>query len=704
MSEAGESMNALLASLQERAKELDCLYRVDEILRQVDTPLSEVCEAVIGVIPPGWQYPEVCWARIELEGATIGPTHYEETVGKQQDDIVVQGKKVGSLCVHYSRAMPVEDDGPFLKEEVKLLRTICDRLGNYILQQRLHASVQQLEQKELGEVKQPACMWREGLDTIGWNQRCAVAAYLLEKLLREAIPEAGALYEAWTAESVIAGTEPLPDQSTMSADLITAILDLAANHFNDQKIHDLIEAWLRQNRHGVLTRVVNRNVSVADIADEIRHYHLVDNGNAIASPTRLRGIQAALVRRFLSDESDYLSVAGQYITLADFNTMLHQMVFSADSHGRLGGQGARFFLGEKIIKARRGEAPRLATIDTPKTWYVTSDVLFHFLHTHRLDDTVEQKYKPISQVEAEHNQIVHTFKNAQFPDDIVGSVQAALDDLGDGPLVVRHSSVLDGLPETSFAGRYRSIFVANQGSRRERLNAVLEAIAEVYASMFGPLPISYRSERGSLDLGEEMGLMIQQVVGTRVGKYFLPSFSGTACSRADQVWLPGLKERDGLIYLVPGLNLRQSERKDDDYPVLVAPGLPGKSIFNSFNDRIRYSPKNVHVLDLELKRHATVSLSELAAQGGREMSSADNVLSAAVEGELLRLNDDRVLSTDDNLIVTFEGLMLCTPVISQIKWVMRTFEEVIGGPVEISFASDGTKLFVLDYRLQDRSQ
>ena len=130
-------MNALLASLQERAKELDCLYRVDEILRRVDTPLHEICEKIVQTLPPGWQHPEVCWARIELEGATISLDDREETAWKQQAGIVVQGQQVGRLSVFYSREMPEEDDGPFLKEETKLLRTICDRIGNYILHQRM---------------------------------------------------------------------------------------------------------------------------------------------------------------------------------------------------------------------------------------------------------------------------------------------------------------------------------------------------------------------------------------------------------------------------------------------------------------------------------------------------------------------------------------------------------------------------------------
>ncbi len=40
---------------------------------------------------------------------------------------------------------------------------------------------------------------------------------------------------------------------------------------------------------------------------------------------------------------------------------------------------------------------------------------------------------------------------------------------------------------------------------------------EIYASIFGPDPIEYRRERGLLDFNEEMGILIQEVVGTRIG-------------------------------------------------------------------------------------------------------------------------------------------------------------------------------------------
>ena len=62
----------IIEALQERAKELHCLYRVHETMNRPDASIDEVCRSLLEVIPPGWQYPGACFARIIL-----GETVYE---------------------------------------------------------------------------------------------------------------------------------------------------------------------------------------------------------------------------------------------------------------------------------------------------------------------------------------------------------------------------------------------------------------------------------------------------------------------------------------------------------------------------------------------------------------------------------------------------------------------------------------------------
>ena len=49
----------------------------------------------------------------------------------------VQGETAGQVEVYYTEAMPRSDEGPFLKEERKLLDAIAERLGHFVSRRRL---------------------------------------------------------------------------------------------------------------------------------------------------------------------------------------------------------------------------------------------------------------------------------------------------------------------------------------------------------------------------------------------------------------------------------------------------------------------------------------------------------------------------------------------------------------------------------------
>jgi pyruvate, water dikinase len=88
------------------------------------------------------------------------------------------------------------------------------------------------------------------------------------------------------------------------------------------------------------------------------------------------------------------------------------------------------------------------------------------------------------------------FKNAGFPPELVQGLSMALDDLGPDPLIVRSSSLLEDRLGTAFSGKYKSLFLANQGSKARRLEALMDAVAEIYTctntlSLHDALPICW---------------------------------------------------------------------------------------------------------------------------------------------------------------------------------------------------------------------
>jgi len=117
------------AALQERVKELTCLYSMSMISKQIDILLEDILYQIMELIPPAWQYPEITQSRIILDEFDYSLPEFVAGRDKLSADIVVNGKKRGVLEVVYTEKRDRMDEGPFLKEERKLIDTITNELS-----------------------------------------------------------------------------------------------------------------------------------------------------------------------------------------------------------------------------------------------------------------------------------------------------------------------------------------------------------------------------------------------------------------------------------------------------------------------------------------------------------------------------------------------------------------------------------------------
>ena len=711
-----QDVKNLLQQLQERARELNCLYRVEEALGDPRATIADICSEIIKAIPAGWQYPEVCVARIRIDDNSFSSPSFSESDWVQRADILSGDVKVGDICVYYTREMPERDEGPFLREESKLIQTIADRIGHRIMHHRLRAILDQTEDGAKASESEHKGEWQVVVQMLKQTDRklyLSVSRKMLNHLCWSGIEEADQLMKTFTPDPHETDVDMMEDMNQphqrrsigYSSELCKSVFRIAFENLADRDILRLIQKWIQEDKLAFLVQVVNRNLSLSEVADAIRRYHyLAENEPEIESPNK-RGIEVSLIRRFLSDQLPYINVAKQFIEVHDFFELIGNVVYSSESHGKLGGKSAGMYLASQILKHKAADNELLTEVKIPKTYYVTSDVLLQFMHFNNFDEVVEQKYKPISQVRFEYPHIVQTFKNGRFPAEIAKSLSVAMDDFGEQPLIVRSSSLLEDRVGAAFSGKYKSLFLANQGTKQQRLEALMDAIAEVYASTFGPDPIEYRTERGLLDFGEEMGILIQEVVGTRVGKYYLPSFAGVAFSRNEFRWSPRIKREDGLIRLVPGLGTRAVDRLSDDYPVLIAPGQPGLRASSTPDEVVRYSPANLDVINLETNSFDTIPLREFVREVGDQLPTIEYIVSLFKEDRIRSVSAlTGVTDQNDELVVTFEGLISRTPFVSQIKAILDTLESTMGMPVDIEFAHDGRDFYLLQCRAQSYSK
>lgn len=130
------SQEDLSLKLQERVKELSCLYKVSNISQQIEMGLNDQVSRILQVIPLGWQFPRKLKVGLSYNNKKVG----DELNGfGMSHPVLVNKEEVGVIEVEYTDDPQIA----FLKEEKQLLEQIAVQLGNlisrheYIEQERL---------------------------------------------------------------------------------------------------------------------------------------------------------------------------------------------------------------------------------------------------------------------------------------------------------------------------------------------------------------------------------------------------------------------------------------------------------------------------------------------------------------------------------------------------------------------------------------
>ena len=137
MNKKPKTFDKLIDSLEERVKELNCIYEIEEVLNQPSNNVEVVLSNIAKIIPIGFQYTEICRAKINYRDEEYLSRDYEESQWSLSSDIIIQGKSTGSIMVYYLKEKPELEVGPFLAEEKRLLNTIAERIGHHIMYQKL---------------------------------------------------------------------------------------------------------------------------------------------------------------------------------------------------------------------------------------------------------------------------------------------------------------------------------------------------------------------------------------------------------------------------------------------------------------------------------------------------------------------------------------------------------------------------------------
>ena len=110
MSASDKPIEDIVRALQERAKELNCLYRVDEILSQTSADRDAMTREMLETLPAGWQVPHASQAKLVLDGRIYKSDGYVFT---PDDPNLTYSTRESGLLQFPHRILPVgSEDSP----------------------------------------------------------------------------------------------------------------------------------------------------------------------------------------------------------------------------------------------------------------------------------------------------------------------------------------------------------------------------------------------------------------------------------------------------------------------------------------------------------------------------------------------------------------------------------------------------------------
>lgn len=399
----------------------------------------------------------------------------------------------------------------------------------------------------------------------------------------------------------------------------------------------------------------------------------------------LSEIIVVLIKGMISDQLQFVGVAKDLFTIQDLKEIRRRRI----GRGKIGGKAAGMLLAWKILQLASSEDEMAVHehVEIPDSYFIGADVFYDFHSINRLTRYMNQKYKPREQIEAEYPQIRAAYNEGLFPDDVVYSLEGLLEQVGDSPLIVRSSSLLEDNFGTAFAGKYDSFFCPNQGTPEGNLAALLNAVKRVYGSVLNPDALLYRQRMGLLDYDERMAVLIQKVQGIRYGGFFFPQLAGVGYSHNPFRWNPKIRREDGFLRLVWGLGTRAVDRVANDYPRIVALSHPQLRPEVDAARIRKYSQHYIDFVDLRDNLLKTLPVREVIAD---DYPALRYLVSVDKGGYLAPLLSRLDAENTDGLVLTFDQLTKESRFVDLMKAVLQKLERYYKWPVDIEFTVDIT--------------
>ncbi|MEA3504884.1 MAG: PEP/pyruvate-binding domain-containing protein, partial [Bacteroidota bacterium] len=296
------------------------------------------------------------------------------------------------------------------------------------------------------------------------------------------------------------------------------------------------------------------------------------------------------VRRYIFDAiAGYRKSRSQGV-IAEFRRERYDeyMSFTRIGEGSVGGKARGLAFLDAVIKRNRFlDEFENVVINIPRTVVLCTDVFDEFMESNSLYD--------IALSDIDDDEILKHFISARLPYRLLEDLYAFIAVVRN-PIAIRSSSLLEDSHYQPFAGIYSTYMVPNIINNETLMIELLsKAIKSVYASAFYSDSKAYMEATSNVIDEEKMGIVLQEVCGTRFGDRFYPSFSGVARSINFYPIEPE-KPEDGIVNIALGLG---KYIVDGGQSLRFSPKYPKKVLqLSSPEMALRETQRNFFALDL----------------------------------------------------------------------------------------------------------
>jgi len=397
-------------------------------------------------------------------------------------------------------------------------------------------------------------------------------------------------------------------------------------------------------------------------------------------PEDQESIKTLLMQMLIGRDSKMFELCQRYLTLADILRIASREVGT----GFIGGKSVGMLLATAILEAEMGE--RFTAHKEPHdSFYLGADIFYTYIVENgwwRL----RTRQKTPEGYHAHAPELREKLLHGEFPTGIREQFLQMLEYFGASPIIVRSSSLLEDSYGNAFAGKYTSVFCANQGTPEERYRAFSHAVRSVYASTMNEDALAYRLDRGLFDKDEQMAILVQRVSGDRHGSDYFPHVAGVGNSSNLYIWDSDMDMSAGMLRLVFGLGTRAVDRTEGDYARIVTLDDPLRLPPMNYGDEKKFSQRSVDVISLADNALVTRPMEDVIGQDLK----TDRSLFVSVDHQTVRWlremghKESRVPPS----ILDFRTLLGRTDFPRLMREALATLERAYDYPVDVEFTAN----------------